>query len=389
MGAGSRKKWWLAAVAVAVLAAVIIANTGGESALKVDAEHPCRGAITQIASAYGRIRPVDQVKISPDVSGEITDIYFAEGDTVKKGDLLLKIKQETYRSAVIRSQAALGSAIKGRDVAQIEAHLKRLEYDRLQQLYKSDATCLAQLEQAEMAYESAKARAEEAGFQVAAAEASLQTARSELGKTLVYAPMDGIITSLRVKRGERVVGTSTMAGTEMMTIADLGQMEVVVQLGENDICSVSTGDRVDIKPDAFASGTLPGLVNKIASSSVAEGAAGASSDFEVRIAIDSGHLDNLRPGMSATVTIHTGSKNDILTVPLQAVTVRDGREIVWTIDDNMRVHATPVGCGIQDFTKVEITSGLTPGDLIVSGPFQAVSKTLSEADKVKLNNGIK
>lgn len=387
MGArGKKRRWWII-VALAAAIILIALNAGKKGAPKVDVEHPTRGNISQTASAYGRIRPVDQVKISPDVSGEITAIYFEEGDTVKKGDLLLKIKQETYRSALVRCEAALGSALKSRDVQRLETQLKQQEYERLQQLYRSDATCLAQLEQARIAFESATARCGEADYQVAAAEASLQSARGELAKTLIRSPMDGIITSLRVKPGERVVGTSTMAGTEMMTIADLTRMEVVVQLGENDICSVKPGDAVDIKPDAMPSETLSGVVSKIAASSVAESSAGSSSDFEVHIGIDSQGCRGLLPGMSATVVIHTGSKNDILTVPLQAVTVKEAKEIVWTVDDKMRVHATPVNCGIQDFNRVEITGGIAESDLIVTGPFQMVSKTLAEGDKVKLGNG--
>ena len=385
MSAGGKKRgWWIAAATLAVLVAAI-AGFGKKGVPVVEAAYPAIGQICRSASAYGRIRPVEEVKISPDVSGEITDIYFDEGDTVHRGDLLLKIKQESYLTAIAKNEASLGGARKALEAQQKETYLKQLEYERLQRLCESDACCLAQLEQAQLVFESATARTEECRCQVSAAEATLLAARSELRKTLIYSPMDGIVTSLKVKRGERVVGTATMAGTEMLTIADLDRMETVVSLGENDICSVSIADSVEIKPDALPGEVLAGHISKIASSAAGGTAAGASSDFEVRISIDSQSSKRLLPGMSATVVIHTGSKNNILTVPLQAVVLRQGQETVWKVDDRMQVHSVPVSCGIQDFSRTEITGGITAGDLIVTGPFQAVSKTLTEGAKVKLS----
>ena len=388
MSAGGKKKvWWIAVAAAAVLA-TILSRAAKDGACIVEAAYPEMGDISTSASAYGRIRPVEEVKISPDVSGEITDIFFDEGDTVKRGDLLLKIKQESYLTAIVRNEASLEGARKALEAQQKEAHLKKLEYERLQRLCESDAGCLAQLEQAEAAFECATARAGECRCQVEAAEAALQASLSELRKTLVYSPMDGVVTSLRIKRGERVVGTATMAGTEMLTIADLDRMETVVSLGENDICNVDIGDRVEIKPDALPGEVLTGHVSKIAYSAAGIVAAGASSDFEVRISIDSRSSKRLLPGMSATVIIHTGSKNNILTVPLQAVFLKDGRETVWKVDDRLQVSSATVSCGIQDFSRTEITGGLSSGDLIVTGPFQAVNKTLTEGARIKLSKDV-
>lgn len=357
--------------------------SGRDKTPVVETALPSRGSITRTCSAYGRIRPVKQVNISPDVSGEITDIFFEEGDTVKKGDLLLKIKQESYLMAIARSEAALGSAVNACEAQRGETTLAGIEYERLQELYKSDATCLAQLQQAQIKYETSLARTKECECRIAAEEASLSAARSELRKTLVYSPMDGIVSSLLVKPGERVVGTNTMAGTQMMTIADLDQMELVVDIGENDINNIREGCRARIMPDASPSDTLEGRVERIAVSSSAGRNFDSSTDFEVRISIENQHDIKLLPGMSASVLIYTGSKNDILTVPLQAVTVKDGRETVWTVDAQSRVHLSTVRCGLQDFNSVEITQGLQGGERIVTGPYQMLATMLKEGDKVK------
>ena len=383
MNAGNKRGVWWGIAALCVTVLTILAGRHSGSAIKVETALCENGSITQTASAYGRIRPVRQVKISPDVSGEITDIYFEEGDTVKRGDLLLKIKQESYQMAIARCKAALGTAQKACDAQACEARLREIEYQRLRALYESDATCLAQLQQAQIAFETATARAGECEYRVAAEEASLAAARSELRKTLVYSPMDGVVSSLRVKPGERVVGTSTMAGTEMMTIADLDSMEIVVNIGESDIISVNEGDAARIKPDAAPEITLQGSVSKIAGCSVGESQMGSNTDFEVRISIDPQDVIRLLPGMSASVLIVTGSKNDILTVPLQSIVVRDGRETVWTVDGEGRAKPVAVTCGIQDFSRVEISGGLNEGDRVVTGPYQTVSKTLKEGDKVK------
>ena len=383
MSAGKKRGLWWASAALCVAVLTILAGRHDSRVPKVETALCQRGSITQTASAYGRIRPVKQVKISPDVSGEITDIFFEEGDSVKRGDLLLKIKQESYLMAIARCQAALGTAVKARDAQACEARLREIEYQRLSTLYESDATCLAQLQQAQIAFETALAREGECDYRVAAEEASLAAARSELRKTLIYSPMDGIVSSLRVKAGERVVGTSTMAGTEMMTIADLENMEIVVEIGESDIISVKEGEEAQIKPDAAPDVALKGYVSKIAGCSLGESQMGSNTDFEVRISIESQDVIRLLPGMSASVLIVTGSKNDILTVPLQAVVVRDGRETVWVVDGDDRVRPVAVTCGIQDFGRVEICGGLGEGDRVVTGPFQTISKTLKEEDKVK------
>lgn len=382
---GKKIKWWLwaAAAAAAVLLSI---GLGADTLPEVEAAYPMVGDIRQSASAYGRICPEKEVKISPDVSGEIVAIYFNEGDSVRAGDLLLKIKQETCLNNISRCEAALGSAEKTLLVQQAETALKKMEYERTRTLYGADAACLAQLEQARIGWECADARTQECEFQIAAAKASLDAARSELAKTLVYAPMDGIVTSLRVKTGERVVGTGTMAGTEIMTIADLDRMELVVNLGQSDICNVKPGDPALIRPDAAPSLCLQGHVAKIAVCATGGVQNGAGSDFEVRISIDPQDGIKLLPGMSAAVTIFTGSKNDILTVPLQAVIVRDGQEMVWIIGGDRRVHSAPIGCGIQDFNTVEVTGGLDGSELLVTGPYQTINKDLTEGDKVKLRH---
>ena len=382
-----RKGWWIAAAAALTTAVALLATK--DKSASVETVRPTRGDIVQSVSAFGRIRPVKEVKISPDVSGEIMEICFEEGDHVSKGDLLFKIKQDSYLLAIARCEATLGSALRARDAQRCELRLKELEHERLTRLCEHDAAPAAQREQAAMELDATRARAEECECQIAVAEAQLEAARSELAKTLVYAPMEGTVTSLLVKPGERVVGTSTMAGTEMMTIADLGRMELVVQIGENDIRSIAVADRARIKPDAAPSCSLEGSVAKIALRATGAGAFNSATDFEVRISIDNQDIISLLPGMSASVVIDTGSKNDILTVPLQAVVIKDGRETVWTVDQRQQAHLRAVECGIQDFSSIEIVSGLTEDDLVIAGPYQLINKNLSEGDRVKIGDGFK
>lgn len=383
MGAKNKKRWIWIVCAAAALVLLTLGRRGAEGTPAQTAS-PVRGRITETVSTYGRIRAIYQVNISPDVSGEVTAIYFEEGDTVRRGDLLLKIKQESYLTAVAQREAALGSALRSLETQRIEAAFREAERGRVATLTEQGAATAAQLRQAQYEAESARSRCNELECQVAAAEAALEAARSELEKTLVYSPMSGILTSLNVETGERVVGTTTMAGTEMLTIADLSRMELVVDVGENDIASIKVGNKALIRPDAAADDTLRGRVSKIAVCASGSGLSGGTTDFKVRISVDSPGGTPLLPGMSASAKIITGSKNDILTLPLQAVAVREGREIVWKVDGAGRVHATPVECGIQDFGKVEILSGLSEGDLVVSGPFQTVHKNLQEGNKIKL-----
>ena len=383
MGAKNKKRWiWI--VCGAAFAALLVAGRSKGESDAAETARPERGRITETVSTYGRIRAVNQVNISPDVSGEVTAIYFEEGDTVRRGDLLLKIKQESYLLAVSQREAALESAVRSLETQRLEAAFRESEHARIAALAEQGAATAAQLRQAEYEAGSARSRCNELECQVAASEAALEASRSELEKTLVYSPMPGILTSLNVETGERVVGTATMAGTEMLSIADLSRMELVVEVGENDINSIKLGDRALIRPDAAPGDTLTGSVSKIAVCASGGGHLGGTTDFKVRISIDSQGKAPLLPGMSASAKIITGSKNDILTLPLQAVAVKDGREIVWKVDGAGRVHSCNVECGIQDFGRVEILSGLSEGDLVVSGPFQAVNKTLKEGDKIKL-----
>ncbi len=382
-----RRGWYIIAAAAALTAALVLlpSNKGNDVAQTL---RPERGQIVQTASAYGLIRAVEEVTISPDVSGEIVELRFGEGDRVNKGDLLFKIKQESYLLAISRCEAALGSAVKARDVQQCERRLKELEYNQLKQLIENDAAPAGQLDQAAIALETAIARCEECECQIAVARSQLEAARSEMAKTAVYAPMSGTVTSLRVKSRERVVGTSTMAGTEIMTIADLDRMELVVKVGENDICNIKAGDKAQIKPDSSPDVSLDGQVTKMAVSASRGGAISSATDFEVHISIDSKQVTTLLPGMSASVVIFTGSKNDILTVPLQAIVIDGGKECVWTVDSKQQARLRQVQCGIQDFGRIEICSGLDESDLIVAGPYQLINKTLKEGDRINIGNDI-
>ena len=380
-----RRKVICAAAAAAVVLVFATRDKGGDT-VSVEVACPSKGSVTEISSVYGKIRPARMVTISPDVSGEIVKLYFAEGDTVRQGDLLLTIRQDDYLLAVSRAEASLGSASARKEAAQAEYVLRVEEAARADSLHARNAVSKADLQCAILARDIAACNLDEAYCQQEMAATALEEARTQLAKTLVYAPASGVVTRMSVEPGERVVGTNTMAGTEMMTISDLGEMELVVELSESDICKVKRGNTVRIKVDAAPGTTLYGQVSKIANSAAGTMNLSGITNFEARISIDSQDVIHLLPGMSASAEIITGSKNDILTLPLQSVFVHDGTQTVWTVDKAFTVHMRKVMCGIQDFRNVEILSGPEPGEKVVCAPFSAINSTLHEGAKVKIAN---
>ena len=374
-----------AAAAAAVVLVFATRDRSGDT-ISVEVAYPVKDSVTEVSSVYGKIRPARMVTISPDVSGEIVKLCFAEGDTVRKGDLLLTIRQDDYLLAVRRAEASLGSATARKEAARVELGLRVEEAARADSLHARNAVSKADLQCAVLAREVAACNMDEAVCQEEMAVAALEEARTQLAKTMVYAPASGVVTRMSVEPGERVVGTNTMSGTEMMTISDLGEMELVVELSESDVCRVKRGNTVRVKVDAAPDTTLYGHVSKIASSAAGALSLSGITNFEARISIDSQDVIRLLPGMSAAAEIITGSKNDILTLPLQSVFVRDGVQAVWTVDRSSTVHLKKVRCGIQDFQRVEILSGPGSDEKVVCAPFSAVNSTLHEGAKVKISN---
>lgn len=385
MAIEKKKRRVICAAAAAAVVLVFTVRDRGADTVSVEVASPAIDSVTEISSAYGKIRPVRMVTISPDISGEIVSLRFAEGDTVRKGDLLLSIRQDDFLLAVRRAEASLGSFTAQKEAAAVELALRIEEAARADSLYARNAVSLADRQRAALARELASRRLEELRCQEEMALTALEEARTQLSKTMVYAPTSGVITRMAVEPGERVVGTNTMAGTEMMTISDLSEMELVVELSESDICRVAVGNPVIIKVDAAPDTTLRGHVEKVASSAGEARNLSGITNFEVKISIDNQDVIRLLPGMSAEAGIITGSKNDILTLPLQSVFVRDGAQSVWTVDISSTVHLKKVRCGMQDFQKVEILSGPAPDEKVVISPFSAISTTLSEGSKVKIS----
>ena len=405
MGKRNKKSRYILIAAAVVIAALIIAgrNNSGKG-IAVTVKHPQVGTIVESIPANGKIQPVTEVKISPDVSGEIIKLNFQEGDTVKKGDLILQIKQDVYISARDRAEASL-NAIKAQYLQQ-EAQLKqtKLSHNRNELLFAKNTISQSDYEKSLAEYQIAQSQLKAAEFNVKSAQASLKEAEENLVKTNIYAPMGGTISKLSVEIGERVVGTTQMAGTEMLRIADLSQMEVLVDVNEIDIIRLAPKDTATIEVDAYPGRKFKGVVTQVANSSKNSGTATADqvTNFEVKVIIlPESYTDLLaqsnipfRPGMSASVSIQTEQKDNILMVPLQSITTRKGisdsldtstemlQQIFVYNSEKGSVDVVCVETGIQDMQNIEITKGLEKGDLIVTAPYSAISKELKAGSVV-------
>jgi HlyD family secretion protein len=379
---------------------------GKEATVKVAIEKVAVNPITEAVTANGKIQPETEVKISPDVSGEIVELHVKEGDFVQKGLLLFKIKPEIYVSARDRAAATLSST-KAR-LSQVEAQLIQAElaYNRSKKLYGENTISQSEFEQAESQYKVAKAEKESAEYAVKSSEASLKEANENLVKTTVYSPMTGTISRLAVELGERVIGANMMTGTEVLRVADLNRMEVVVEVNENDIIRVKPGDTATVEVDAYLDRDFTGVVTEIANSANTLGTTTADqvTNFEVRILILRESYEDLiteknpspfRPGMSASVDIFTSRRANTLTVPIQAVTTRtdttltvaDASKEIRTlvfVSDGTYALARDVKTGIQDNVNIEILSGLTEGEEVIVQPFSAISKKLADSTLIEV-----
>ena len=384
---------------------------GKEETFEVTAEKGKKRTIIETTTANGKIQPETEVRLSPDVSGEIVELYVKEGEDVEKGKLLLKIKPDTYISMRDRAEASLNSA-KAR-LAQADAQYiqRELSYIRNQQLWEQKAISKADFENVEATFKMAKADVEAARFTVKSSEASLKETEENLIKTSVYAPMPGTISRLNVEKGERVVGTELMSGTELMRIADLNRMEVMVEVNENDIIRVITGDTAIVEVDAYMDDKFNGIVTEIANSATTTGiSVDQVTSFDVKILLLKESYQHLvtetnptpfRPGMSATVDIQTETKWNILSVPIQAVTTRadtteqtydeeessfddeELKQVVFVVNENMAIRKE-VESFLQDNNYIEILSGITEEDEVVISPYSAISKKLNDSSLVEV-----
>lgn len=429
-----------------------IKSCSNSRAVEVTTEKVQRRTIIETVSANGKIQPEVQLKISSDVSGEIVEMLVKEGDHVKKGDLLVKIKPEIYQSALDRANAAVSSSRSNIEnskaqLAQVKAQYVNSEssFMRSKKLFEQGAISQADFDNSKASYESAKAQVESAEegvkaaiFNVSSAEAGMKEATENLNKTSIFAAVSGTVSKLSREKGERVVGTSMMEGSEIMILANLNEMEVSVDVNENDIVRVHLNDTADIQVDAYMERKFKGIITEIANSANTSGVmADQVTNFTVKIRIlqesyrdlmDEKNLDlsPFRPGMSASVDIHTKRAINVLSLPIQAVTTRsdsamnapdkkvkkkkekakdesdvtivdekqqkilesakgDRQECVFVYADGT-VRIQKVKTGIQDNIAIEITEGLKEGDEVISGPYNAVAKQLKNGMEVKISD---
>jgi len=386
---------------VVILAVVLSLKSRQQKAYKVTVEHPQKRNITEVITANGKIQPEKEVKISADVSGEIIELNVKEGDKVKIGQVLLKIKPEIYISQIERIEASLNSSKS--QMLQSEAQFldKQNQFNRQKRLWEEQAISKLEYEQAETNLKVAKATYEASKYSVLSAEASLKEARENLRKTTIYSPMTGTVSMLNVEKGERVVGTMQMTGTEIMRIANLNRMEVKVDVNENDIISVKTNDTAYIEVDAYLDRKFKGLVTEIANSANTTGTSvDQVTNFEVKILIlESSYIDLLdtinnnhypfRPGMSASVDIRTKTLKNVLSLPIEAVTIKsdslnpdDLNEIVY-IYKNGLAKQQKVNTGIQNNQFITITKGLSLNDEVVVAPYATINKKLKDGSEIE------
>ncbi len=362
-----------------------------DQGIVVNTDFASRVDIVETVAASGKIQPEVEVKISPDVSGEIVELPIKEGSQVFKGDLLVRIKPDTYLSIKQRSEATLNSAKASLSMSKARLVESEANYNRNKILFEKGAISASEFEQIESSYEIAKLNVESSEYSVSSAQATLEESQENLDKTSIYAPVDGTISRLNVELGERVVGTIQMAGTEILRLANLDEMEVAVEVNENDIIRVNLGDTCIIEVDAFLGDDFKGVVSEIANSADVMGAsADQVTNFEVKIRV----LDKagFRPGMTATVEIQTNDKRQVLSVPIQAVTTRkdttDDQEKIECVFayENGKAVLKYVETGIQDDKNIHITSGLTDSIRVISGPYSAVSKILINGMSVNIKD---
>lgn len=438
-------KWVL--IILGIIIAVIIVGkiiVGGDNdGVKVATEKAAKRTIIETVTASGKIYPETEVKISPDISGQVTELDVHEGDTVKKGQLLARIYADIYAlqkdaaaSKVNQSEATVANSEDAIQALKASLDLAKQTYDRNKTLFDQKVISMAELEQYETSYKTAQANYNAAKQNIISLKAGVQSAQTDLtsaaknlSRTTLTAPMDGVITSLKVKQGERVAGNSFALGTEMMTVSDMSVIETRVDVGENDIVKVNIGDSADVEVDAYNNRKFKGIVTKISSSTNATAATATTNDvtnYEVRIRLIRDSYKDLisktfpfRPGMNASADIKTRQHDNVLSVPITAVNARvkgsdkslddkkkeeskmkednnnqqddvntsytdELEEVVFVLQKDGKVKRTVVTTGIQDINYIEITSGLKEGDEVVIGPYSAISKTLKDGTKVKV-----
>jgi HlyD family secretion protein len=413
----------------------VVISRNREKPIMVTTDKAFRANITQLVTATGKIQPEVEVKIAPEVSGEIIAIPVKEGQVVRKGDLLMKIKPDSYVAQVESQQAALSGARAASVQHRAELDKASQDYARASRLFEEKLIPESDRKTAQTNYEIAKAALESSLFEIQRSEGALRQINDALSKTIIFSPADGTISTLPARVGERVVGTSQFAGTEVMRVADLNSMEAVVNVNENDVVNVKVGDTARISVDAYPDKILKGVVREIASTATTNNAGTQEqvTNFEVKISIPDRTV-RLRPGMSATADVESATVKNVIAVPIQSVTVRtsgsnlspeerekqsakqeaqdksaDNRAEVTNeaqqkqkeradreklkrvvfIKNGDKVRMQKVETGIADNTYIEIKKGLKPGDEVVSGSYTAISRKLKDGARVAIEKQAK
>ena len=418
-----KKLYWLVGSLVFLIAILIALTKFGiignkDKGAEVEVVTANTITIVETVSATGKIQPEIEVKISSEVSGEIIELPVKEGQTVKKGDLLAKINPILYTSGLNRSVSNLSVSKAG--LGQAEASFKeaKANYDRNKMLFEKGIISKADWDKTIASFEVAKANKESAYYNVQSAGATVKESKDNLGRTTIYAPVDGTISSLDVELGERVLGTQQMAGTEILRVANLNNMEVEVDVNENDIVKISIGDSTKIQVDAYLKKEFKGIVTSISNSASSNTTADQVTNFKVKVRILKESYQDLlvgkpasyspfRPGMTATVDIITKRKDNVIGVPISAVVIKTDTSVIKKTDNKDLQNAIVttksdkkyecvfvkvgekakikvVKTGIQDDTNIEIISGLQKGDIVITGPYTTVTKELNSGDKVRL-----
>lgn len=414
----SKKKIYIfSGIGVVLIALILVALFSGnkEEIIAVQTDKVVKRDITQTVSSTGKINSEFKVKITPEVTGEIVSLPVKEGDRVKKGTLLIKIKADAYIAQKQRAEANLLSTRSA--LAQMRAQLDKVtsDYNRVKELHGKGLSSDSELETSKSTYLSTKAQFEGAQANVQQMEAALKEIIEQLNKTTIYSPMDGTVSALNVELGERVLGSGFSQGTDIMTISDLNNMEATVEVDENDVVLVSLGDTANIKVDAFGDRVFKGVVTQIGNSAITSGLGTQEQvvNFDVRIRIitpDNG----LRPGMSCNATIETETIKNVLSIPIQSVTARDNKgqgkpegersengnlqtenskkivsvkpqEVVFVVDGN-KARLKKITTGLSDDNYIEVKSGLKDGQQIISGNYKAISRELNDGSNIKLED---
>ncbi len=394
-------------ILLGIVVALVVMGSDKEVIISVQTEDVEARTITQVVSATGKIQPVEKVVLRPEITGEIVNLPVEEGDFVNKGQLLVQIKPDIYVAQRNRARASLQSAEANLDISKANLDKLDAEYKRVQGLFEKKLSSQAEIDASKAGYLQSKGTYESNLASVLQAKEGLKEAEEQLAKTTIYAPMDGTVTELHVELSERVLGSSFSQGTHMLTVSDLSQMEAIVEVDENDIVLISVDDIANIEIDAFGDKIFKGQVSQIGNSAITTGLGTQDEvvNFEVKILLTDKD-EKIRPGMSCDADVETETKVDVLSVPIQSVTARiekkeddeeegnnnggkrkrnDPKEVVFVIEDQV-AKQIEVKTGISDDTYIEIISGLSGSEKVVSGPYRAISKELSDSSTVVIQD---